>query len=161
MLTTGTRFLVEVPVTWLMWVNAVSHYAVQGMRCGVSSDPTTMVHLLTLDPTTLFYWNLSKMYGPSSEPIDKWASNIPKDARLAGMQTISSVVPSLTHSKTTLSQPSATFRRSALSANVGIRKLDDHENMVGGLSDHDETQGPEWDELQQAPKRMGSVQHVM
>src|SRR6266850_3552989 len=83
MLTTGTRFLVEVPVTWLMWVNAVSHYAVQGMRCGVSSDPTTMVHLLTLDPTTLFYWNLSKMYGPSSEPIDKWASNILKDARPA------------------------------------------------------------------------------
>src|SRR6267142_3933199 len=147
MLTTGTRVLVEVPVTQLAWVNAVSCYAVQGTRRGVSSDPTTMVHLLTLDPTTLFYWNLSKMYGPSSEPIDKWASNIPKDTRLASMRTISSVVPSLTHSKMTLLQPSATSRRSALSVNVGIRELDDHENMVGGLSDHDEMQGPERDEL--------------
>ena len=121
------------------------------------SSPT--MHLLTLDPTTLFYWNISEIHNPLSQrrpSINEWASKITGDTRPPSMRTISSGIPALTHSKTTLSQPSVpTSKRSALSANVGIRQPDGDDDLVGGLSDHDETQGRERDELQRAPKKAG------
>jgi hypothetical protein len=41
-----------------------------------------MMHLLTLDPTTLFYWNISEMHNPHSQQrpsISEWASKIMGD----------------------------------------------------------------------------------
>ena len=40
-------------------------------------------------------------------------------------------------------------------ANVGIRRHNDNENVVGGLSDHDETEGPERAECHHIPKQVG------
>lgn len=115
------------------------------------------MHLLTLDPTTLFYWNISEIHNPLSRrrpSISEWASKIPGDSGPPSTRTISSSIPALTHSKTTLSQPSVpTSKRSALSGNVGIRQPDD--DLVGGLSDHDEMQGLERDELQRMRKKAG------
>jgi hypothetical protein len=67
------------------------------------------MHLLTLDPTTLFYWNISEMHNPHSQrcpSISEWASKITGDTGPPSTQTILSSIPTLTHSKATLSQTS-------------------------------------------------------
>ena len=65
--------------------------------------------MLTLDTTTLFYWNLSdnlKKHKFKSSVVSQWAQSIPNDTKPAnrafsiGKQSIQSVVPSLTKQST-------------------------------------------------------------
>ena len=72
-----------------------------------------MLTMLTLDPTTLFYWNLSnnsKKHKFEGSVVSQWAHSIPNDAKPAGhvsshaysigKQSIQSVAPSLTNQST-------------------------------------------------------------
>lgn len=97
--------------------------------------------LLTLDATTLFYFNLSasrreKNQGePTLDLIQEWSASI--DPEPLGTDSFASKLPSLTHGPSRAS-------RSALSGSVAI--ITEHENrfQIGGISDDDEMMdGPE------------------
>ena len=72
-----------------------------------------MLTMLTLDPTTLFYWNLSnnsKTHKFEGSVVSQWAHSIPNNAKPAscasscassiGKQSIQSAAPSLTNQST-------------------------------------------------------------
>jgi hypothetical protein len=97
--------------------------------------------MLTLDATTLFYFNLSAIGRernqgePPARSIASWSAGV--DSELAGAGSFSSGLPSLTHGS---SRPS----RSALIGSVSV--IADHESKfkTGGIvSDEDEMFGPE------------------
>lgn len=117
--------------------------------------------LLTLDQTTLFYWNLSNEYlkpkFSGTNDVEKWTANIPKGTKPSSRKTAST--PSLTHSRssvsrTTATRPpaSATSRTSALSNGIKISEEDDlYDNEKGVISDCDETRGEEYEAKKNSP----------
>jgi hypothetical protein len=110
--------------------------------------------MLTLDPYTLFYWNLSDPPAKKvSYSVESWAKSVPSNAKppsRAPTVTSSRSVPSLTNAS------SRSTGRSVLTDTIAITSkaapavrikpdpdfIDIHD---GGLSDHDETRGRERD----------------
>lgn len=97
--------------------------------------------MLTLDATTLFYFNLSaigreKNQGePPAVSVERWSATV--DSELATANPFSSKLPSLTHGS---SRPS----RSALTGSAALITGDETRFQDGGIvSDEDETDGPE------------------
>src|SRR6266850_2331629 len=158
-LTGMTKFPVQ--MTQLAWVKRQPRQFQPA--CCLLMHSMHHIFMLTLDPTTLFYWNLSETHHPSLQHrplINKWASGIPgpENARPPTIRTISSQPqpdPGLTRTMTMTTFTSAPLSsQSALMANVGIQCHNDNENVVGGLSDHDKTKGPEWAKCHRIPKQV-------
>ena len=108
--------------------------------------------MLTLDPTTLFYFSLRDLDFKNNHAglIQDWATKIPRNAKPES--TRSKATPSLTHGSTRSSHapPSA---RSALNT-VKIGEHDDSIKIAeGGLSDVDETKGDERDAAIKSPPK--------
>lgn len=117
--------------------------------------------MLTLDPITLFFYNLSQSSeghrdASKQHEVAGWANSVrskskqtrTKDSKgststpsLAGLSQRSSISSTLASS------------RSALNGNVGVKVTQDEDNDDGalGLSDYDEMQGEERDEAKQSP----------
>ena len=96
--------------------------------------------MLTLDATTLFYFNLSaigreKNQGePPAVSVERWSAAV--DLELARASPFSSKLPSLTHGS---SRPS----RSALAGSAALITDETRFQDGGIVSDEDETDGPE------------------
>jgi hypothetical protein len=125
--------------------------------------------MLTLDVSTLFYFNLS-LSQPSQRSsgtvsylpnVEEWSSAIPKNSRPQSVHTISSQVPSLTHSKTASQTSGPKSTRSALSNNVRVKTvpeedLDEVEFLgTGAISDRNETIGKEAVDRRHSPVKNG------
>jgi hypothetical protein len=132
-----------------------------------------MSSFLTLDQSTLFYWELSDSYlskeGEDSS-INKWASEIPSDARPALTRVTASTssnpkstIPPLTSGSSHSSAPSwATFANNISIISHGASKLGKGKAKPppamtrlsdGGLSDADETKGEERDAAMRSPPK--------
>jgi hypothetical protein len=116
--------------------------------------------MLTLDPTTLFFYSrcVSASSGSSNEnsfndAINNWAAAIVNDQpKRKGPTSETSNLPSLTKSATT----NSTKRSESSRDSVGIH--DDNEvrigiNPYGGFSDDDETFGIERDDAIKSPPK--------
>jgi hypothetical protein len=111
--------------------------------------------MLTLDPSTLFYWNLSDPTKKVKYSIESWAKSIPLNAKppsraRSHTTTSSRAVPSLTnassHSTGTSVLTNAITITSTAAPPVQIKPDPDFiEIHDGGLSDHDEISGRERD----------------
>lgn len=122
--------------------------------------------LLTLDETTLFYWNLSNEYlkpkFTGTNDVAQWSASIPKGVKPSGKRTTST--PSLSNTLSTTSQAttathppgSIISRTSAFSNGVKLAGVgeDDFEER-GPFSDRDETQGEEYESKKQSPLKAG------
>lgn len=113
--------------------------------------------MLTLDQTTLFYFSLSDTYTNKDKPaarISDWASKIPHKPKAKRDDLYST--PSLTTGSSRPSGRPLSTVRSALTNNVKITQPDDDIEVVeGGLSDRDETVGPEYDVAMKSPPKGG------
>jgi hypothetical protein len=123
--------------------------------------------LYTLDVTTLYYWNISNDATSDGSNtthfnFNRWANGIQpssKSDRTSSRHLHTSRVPSLTHStKTGTSGASApTSNRSALAGNVAIKpgrtgvSATINVNDIGGLSDHEEIEGEEYETAKNSP----------
>lgn len=127
--------------------------------------------MLTLDETTLFFWNLSneararRASVTSQSPVANWVNATvpgvpPPPVSQRSTSTLPSKVPSQTRTVRTMSTHSSRFQssRSALSAQVSVkgyaragRNNEDEDSFVGGLSDHDELEGDEFKDAQNSP----------
>ena len=99
----------------------------------------SFVTMLTLNCSTLFYWNLaSNHFAPS---VDSWAKSIPTNTKPP------SEVPSRAPSTTTTTVTSLT--------NASSRRVKPEPDAVdyGGLSDHDEVRGLERDAAVMSPPK--------
>lgn len=96
---------------------------------------------LTLDSTTLFYFNLSNDAqcdgAPQSQAIDAWIDGVTPHSKQKTKRSAGSM-PSLTLSKTSAPTESV-LTRSAIQASVNVNVVTDSQ----GLSDVDETVGEE------------------
>lgn len=142
---------------------------------------TLMLTMLTLDPTTLFYLSLSEKYakdsysGLNSEAskiakLNKWASQVPPDARPAKPSTLPTVsrdapTPALTADNSrTVNSSNRPASRSALSGFVQLAGGSKSNNRdieedgiieLGGISDRDETVGAEREAAIRSPPKGG------
>jgi hypothetical protein len=127
--------------------------------------------MLTLDETTLFFWNLSnearaRRAGVTAQtPVANWVAVTvpgvpPPPVSQLSTGTQSSRAPSQPRSVRTMSAHSSLFQssRSALSTQVSVkgyaragRNNEDEASFVGGLSDHDELEGDEFKDAQNSP----------
>lgn len=138
--------------------------------------------MLTLDPTTLYYLNLSDAYQKdrysglkhSTDDLSDWLTNVPLGSR-GSLKSVTT--PALTKSGRS-SNPAANSVRSAsagirststsnqrpASRSGGLVKVigetnpnDDESgiNVLGGISDNDETIGPERDAAMNSPPKAG------
>jgi hypothetical protein len=93
--------------------------------------------MLTLDPTTLFYFSLRDGNCNHEGLIQDWAANIPHNAKPGSSHR--KATPSLTHGSTSGSCPplstQSTLNSVKISGGIQIDK--------GGLSDADKTRGCE------------------
>lgn len=116
--------------------------------------------LLTLDQTTLFYWNLSNEYlKPNfSGPCDvaDWTSKVSQGLELSNKH--SDFTPSLTRSNaslaTTATRPPASIALRTLALSNGIKVTGDEDDRLkeqGAFSDHDEARGAEWVAKKKSP----------
>lgn len=123
-----------------------------------------MPSLLTLDPTTLFYWNLSNTYikdaHSGARDIKTWSQEVVLDVKTSKRK--SAATPSLTTSgrsrtsQSTASRPppSTASHVSALSNGIKISGLDDEPFMENGaISDRDETAGDEFEAKKASPAK--------
>jgi hypothetical protein len=108
--------------------------------------------MLTLNPTTLFYFSLRDLDGKDKNTglIKDWAKQIPHNVKPGS--THSKLTPSLTQGSTRSSHaPPSTW--SALNT-VKISHLDDGiEITEGNLSDFDKIKGNEWDAAIKSPPK--------
>jgi hypothetical protein len=116
--------------------------------------------MLTLDPTTLFYWTLSDPPPQKikSSTVETWAKSIPSSAKPVTRKSSTSC-----HSFTALALTSASSHAtsSILTSNITITSAQDHIKIKqdpdsiytydGGLSDHEETAGVERDAAHASP----------
>lgn len=122
--------------------------------------------LLTLDQTTLFYWNLSNEYlkpkFTGTNDVAQWSASIPKGIKPSGKRTAST--PSLITSRSNASQttsatrppPSVVSQASALSNGIKVSGTDDNDLMEkGAISDRDETRGEEYEAKMMSPLKSG------
>ena len=121
--------------------------------------------LLTLDQTTLFYWNLSNTYlkdaHTGARDITTWTQEVQQDVKTHKRK--STATPSMTTGRSRSSQstasrppPSVASRTSALSNGIKISGRDDKpfaEN--GAISDRDETTGVEYEAKKASPAKGG------
>ena len=107
--------------------------------------------MLTLDPSTLFYWNLSDPPPKKlKHAVESWAKSIPLNAKPPSHAPSSHVTPSLTHGSSRSTGRSvltdAIIVTSKVARPAQIKPdpdfIDIHD---GGLSDHDEIRGRERD----------------
>ena len=115
--------------------------------------------LLTLDQTTLFYWNLSNQYlkpkFSGTNDVAAWTASIPKGVRPSSRQSTST--PSLIgsgSSRTTATRPpfSAVSDTPALSNSIKIcEPEEDGLTEKGAISDRDETKGEEYEAKKNSP----------
>lgn len=123
--------------------------------------------LLTLDQTTLFYWNLSNQYlkpeFSGTNDVQSWTASIPKGTKPSSERTNST--PSLTNSRSNASRatsatrppPSVVSRASAFSNGIQISGTDEDNLMENGaISDRDETKGEEYEAKKKSPIKGGT-----
>lgn len=128
---------------------------------------TTNMSLLTLDQTTLFYWNLSNEYRKpkfsGTNDVASWTAGIPKGTKPSIERT--NTTPSLSNSRsngsraTSATRPpsSVVSRASALSNGIQISGADTDNLMENGaISDRDETQGEEYEAKKKSPIKGGT-----
>ena len=144
-----------------------------------------MLTMLTLDPTTLFYWNLSnnsKKRKFEGSVVSQWAHSIPNDAKPAsrassrassiGKQSIRSAAPSLTNQSTItvtsvhtsdIQRPQIRIKPKPkdhfLFDNVTAVSNDDDQLYLHdiAISDREETQGEEHDKAVKSPPKGSGV----
>lgn len=124
----------------------------------------TEVPMLTLDQTTLYYFNLSNAYVENNfsgltDEINAWAVHVPPGEKARFKTRVQSAsTPSLTNA------PSSRFSRSsaprsALNNAIKIRNSDKDEVQIlretGFISDQDETMGDERDAAVKSPPKPG------
>ncbi|KAF7971089.1 hypothetical protein HWV62_22076 [Athelia sp. TMB] len=116
--------------------------------------------LLTLDETTLFYWNLSNTYLKNAHSVPRdittWMKDV-QDTKPSSRR--SSATPSMTTARSRTSQSTASrpprsiaSQASALSNGIKISGLEE-ENLMekGAISDCDETTGVEYEAKKASP----------
>ena len=115
--------------------------------------------MLTLDPSTLFYWNLSDPPAKKfKHSIESWAKSVPLNAKPPSRapshtnttMSASRTVPSLTNASSCSTGRSVLTHAIAITSTVAppIRIKPDPDFIEihnGGLSDHDEIRGRERD----------------
>ena len=110
--------------------------------------------MLTLDPFTLFYWNLSDPPAKKvSYSVEAWAKSVPSNAKppsRAPTATSSRSVPALTNASSRFTGHSVLTDGIAITSKaaptVRIKPDPDFIDIYdGGLSDHDEIRGRERD----------------
>jgi hypothetical protein len=114
--------------------------------------------MLTLDPITLFFYNLSQSSeghrdASKHHEVASWANSVHSNIKTKGTKQSTST-PSLTsRSQYSSISSSLASSRSALNGNIGVKVTQDEDNDDGalGLSDYDEMQGEERDEAKQSP----------
>jgi hypothetical protein len=122
--------------------------------------------MLTLDPTTLFYWTLSDPPQKiKSSTVETWAKSIPSSAKPVISQATVKTGKSSTnrHSSTAPALTSASSRvtSSVLTSDITITSAQDYVKIKqvpdsiyaydGGLTDHEETAGVERDAAHASP----------
>jgi hypothetical protein len=127
--------------------------------------------MLTLDETTLFFWNLSndararRVSVSSQATVVNWVNAtvpgiLPPPVSQCSTSTLPSRAPSQTCTVRMMSTHSSWFpiSQSALSAQVSVkcyagvgRNNKDEDSFVGGLSNHDELEGDEFKDAQNSP----------
>ena len=135
-----------------------------------------MSTILTLDPTTLFYWNLSnnlEKHKFEGSVVSKWARSIPDDAKAAsrasshassiGKQSIRSAAPSLTNQSTItvtsvhtsdIQHPQIHIRPKPKDNVAALLNTNDQFYAHDiAISDREETQGEEHDEAVNSPPK--------
>ena len=108
--------------------------------------------MLTLDPTTLFYFSLRDLDDKNKHAglIKDWATKIPRNAKPG--DTRSKATPSLTQGSTRSSHVPPSTRSALTMVKIG-RHDDGIEIAEGGLSDLDETKGAERDAAIKSPPK--------
>lgn len=122
--------------------------------------------LLTLDETTLFYWDLSsstKKDRSGALAVADWSAEVKKKYGAPGSSNSkSNGTPSLTSSRSktagisqpsTRRPPSVASQTSALSNGIKITGLDDELIDRGAFSDRDETVGQEYEDKKVSPAK--------
>lgn len=122
--------------------------------------------LLTLDQTTLFYWNLSNQYLKprflGTNEVASWSSDVPNGYKPSSQRTTST--PSLVKSESVTSRassatrppPSVLSQTSAMSNGIKVFRTADNKIMEhGAISDRDETQGEEYEAKKRSPMKGG------
>lgn len=118
--------------------------------------------LLTLDQTTLFYWNLRHTYLKDQvgglRDISTWSAAVAPDLKLPTVSR-TGTTPSLTTSRsaTNTRPPSSVISRASAFTNTvrvsGTAADSSHEK--GAVSDHDETVGEEFESKKRSPIKNG------
>jgi hypothetical protein len=109
--------------------------------------------MLTLDPSTLFYWNLSDPPAKKfKHAVEAWAKSVPLNAKPPSRAPshVTSRVPSLTHGSSRSTGCSMLTDTITVTSKVAppARIKPDPDSIDihnGGLSDHDEIRGRERD----------------
>lgn len=122
--------------------------------------------LLTLDQTTLFYWNLSNDYLKSNftgtNDVASWSASIPDGIKPSGKRTTST--PSMTNGRSATSRAtsatrppgSVVSRASALSNGIKLTDMAEEDHAERGpISDRDETRGEEYEAKKRSPLKDG------
>jgi hypothetical protein len=112
-----------------------------------------MTSIFTLDPTTLFYFNLSRDGPTESDRLSEWFKKTNTSALGGGLVAKNTRLPSLGHSSHASSalHPSTatTSGRSAIQAIVHVKPTSNY----GGISDPDERVGPEQARARASPAK--------
>ncbi|KZP08508.1 hypothetical protein FIBSPDRAFT_964750 [Athelia psychrophila] len=118
--------------------------------------------LLTLDETTVFYWNLSNDYLKSNftgtNDVAQWSASIPSGLKPTGKRTTSTPSLSFSISATTATRPPSLVisRASSLSNGVTLAGVkEEYHEERGPISDRDETQGEEYESMKRSPLKAG------
>lgn len=122
--------------------------------------------LLTLDQTTLFYWNLSNEYSKSKlsgpKAVEIWTVSVPQGVEPPSSKRTDST-PSLTRSNgsraiTALRPPTSVASRTSSALTNGIKITGEDDDGVmekGAVSDRDETRGEEYQAKKKSPVKKG------
>lgn len=125
-------------------------------RCGCHLLPTLM---LTLDCTTLFYFSLYSLTNKDKDSgaIDDWADRVSQATQPTRNHKTTSIRSGSTPSLTTgLSHSTRPLVSARLALTNNIKITEDNSIIIrsdGGLSDHDETRGPEREAAIKSPPK--------
>lgn len=122
--------------------------------------------MLTLDQTTLYYFNLSNAYVKNNlsgltDEVNAWALQVPRGEKVKSKTSVPSAsTPSLTNAPSShFSRSSGPKVRSALNNAIKVRDSDKDEVQIlretGFISDQDETMGEERDAAAKSPPKLG------
>lgn len=109
--------------------------------------------MLTLSQLTFYYWNLSPPPAKGKGVVCNWVATV------SALEASSSQAPGITHTHSTSHHPSKATSWWSTTSILDVTELpdvgSDKELNFGGLSDHDETIGDEWDDAINSPLKAG------